>query len=50
MRSFKVYGDGALGSRGAAMRSAYSDRDNHFGAMIFKPKRYTEIAATNCKI
>ena len=44
VRSFKVYGDGALGSRGAAMRKSYSDRDNHFGAMIFKPKRYTEIA------
>jgi predicted amidohydrolase YtcJ len=49
VRSFKVYGDGALGSRGAAMRSAYSDRDNHFGAMIFKPKRYTEIAAQIAK-
>jgi predicted amidohydrolase YtcJ len=44
VRSFKVYGDGALGSRGAAMKKSYSDRDNHFGAMIFEPKRYTEIA------
>tara|TARA_R110001599_G_scaffold144948_2_gene327055 strand:- start:849 stop:2471 length:1623 start_codon:yes stop_codon:yes gene_type:complete len=44
VRSFKVYGDGALGSRGAAMRKPYSDRDNHFGAMIFNPTRYTEIA------
>ena len=44
VRSFKVYGDGALGSRGAAMRKSYSDRDHHFGAMIFKPTRYTEIA------
>ena len=44
VRSFKVYGDGALGSRGAAMRKSYSDRDHHFGAMIFNPKRYTEIA------
>ncbi len=49
VRSFKVYGDGALGSRGAAMKNAYSDRDNHFGAMIFKPKRYTEIAAQIAK-
>ncbi len=45
VRSFKVYGDGALGSRGAAMKTPYSDRHNHYGAMIFKPKRYEEIAA-----
>ncbi len=34
VRSFKVYADGALGSRGAAMREAYSDLPGHFGAMI----------------
>ena len=44
VRSFKVYGDGALGSRGAAMRKSYSDRENHFGALIYEPKRYEEIA------
>lgn len=44
VRSFKVYGDGALGSRGAAMRKPYSDRENHFGALIFPPERYKEIA------
>ncbi|MCG1035832.1 amidohydrolase [Polaribacter sargassicola] len=44
VRSFKVYGDGALGSRGAAMRKPYSDRDNHFGALIYTPERYQEIA------
>ncbi|MEN8775453.1 MAG: amidohydrolase [Polaribacter sp.] len=44
VRSFKVYGDGALGSRGAAMRKPYSDRENHFGALIYAPKRYQEIA------
>lgn len=44
VRSFKVYGDGALGSRGAAMRKSYSDRENHFGALIFPPERYEEIA------
>lgn len=42
--SFKVYGDGALGSRGAAMRKSYSDRENHFGALIYSPERYREIA------
>jgi hypothetical protein len=44
VRSFKVYGDGALGSRGAAMRKPYSDRENHFGALIYSPERYREIA------
>ena len=34
IRSFKVYGDGALGSRGAAMRKEYSDKANHFGALV----------------
>ena len=44
VRSFKVYGDGALGSRGAAMRKPYADRENHFGALIYAPERYNEIA------
>ena len=34
VRSVKVYGDGALGSRGAALKSPYSDQPDHFGAMI----------------
>ena len=34
VRSFKVYADGALGSRGAAMKQSYSDQHNHFGAMV----------------
>ena len=44
VRSFKVYGDGALGSRGAAMKAPYSDRKGHFGALIYKAERYEEIA------
>lgn len=44
VRSFKVYGDGALGSRGAAMRKPYSDRANHYGALIYSPEKYREIA------
>ena len=44
VRSFKIYGDGALGSRGAAMRKPYSDRHNHFGALIYSPERYREMA------
>lgn len=34
VRSFKIYTDGALGSRGAAMRKPYSDQHGHYGAMI----------------
>ncbi|MEL6916701.1 MAG: amidohydrolase [Bacteroidota bacterium] len=33
VRSVKVYADGALGSRGAALRAPYTDQENHFGAM-----------------
>jgi predicted amidohydrolase YtcJ len=36
VRSVKVYGDGALGSRGAALRAPYSDQAGHFGAMSTK--------------
>ena len=34
VRSVKVYGDGALGSRGAALRAPYSDKPGHFGALV----------------
>ena len=42
--SFKVYADGALGSRGAAMREDYSDQDNHRGAMLSTPAQLRELA------
>lgn len=34
VRSVKFYGDGALGSRGAALKEPYSDRDGHYGALL----------------
>jgi len=34
VRSFKIYADGALGSRGAALKESYNDLDNHVGAFI----------------
>ncbi len=34
VRSFKVYADGALGSRGAALKEPYTDQAGHFGAMV----------------
>jgi predicted amidohydrolase YtcJ len=34
VRSFKMYGDGALGSRGACMHKPYSDMPKRFGALL----------------
>jgi hypothetical protein len=44
IRSVKVYGDGALGSRGATLRAAYSDKEGHFGAMITPAKEMEALA------
>ena len=44
VRSFKIYSDGALGSRGAAMREEYSDMPGHFGAMITDAENLEIIA------
>ena len=48
VRSFKVYADGALGSRGAALKEQYKDRHDHFDVMVTpstKLKKYAEIIA-----
>lgn len=34
VQSVKAYADGALGSRGAALKEPYSDQHDHFGAMV----------------
>ena len=34
VRSVKVYGDGALGSRGAVLKKPYTDKWDHYGAMV----------------
>lgn len=44
VRSVKVYGDGALGSRGAAMKASYSDKHNHFGAMVTTSEEVNNLA------
>lgn len=44
VRSVKVYGDGALGSRGAALRAPYSDKHNHYGAMITNSAQLDSLA------
>jgi hypothetical protein len=44
VRSFKFYADGALGSRGAAMRKPYSDLPGHYGAMVNSIQTLQEVA------
>ncbi len=45
VRSVKVYGDGALGSRGAALREHYTDQPGHFGAMVTPVNEIEALAA-----
>lgn len=49
VRSFKIYADGALGSRGAVLKRPYSDRDGHYGAMVTSIDDLANIARTLAK-
>jgi hypothetical protein len=40
----KVYADGALGSRGAALKAPYTDEANHFGAMVISLSDFDNLA------
>lgn len=44
VRSVKVYADGALGSRGAALKEPYSDLNHHHGAYITPPDSLESLA------
>jgi hypothetical protein len=44
--SFKVYADGALGSRGACLLHAYSDQKMHFGFLLHPVADLDEAAST----
>ncbi|HSM63818.1 MAG TPA: amidohydrolase [Gillisia sp.] len=44
VRSVKFYGDGALGSRGAALKEPYSDKANHYGALLSSVEDFKETA------
>ncbi len=44
VRSVKFYGDGALGSRGAALKEEYTDRHGHFGALLSPVSEFKKIA------
>ncbi len=45
VRSFKLYGDGALGSRGACLLEPYTDRPGHSGFLLNQPEHFDSIAA-----
>ncbi|TMI63033.1 MAG: amidohydrolase [Bacteroidetes bacterium] len=44
VRSFKVYGDGALGSRGACLLEPYSDKPKHYGFLLSNPEHFDSVA------
>ncbi|GAA4456068.1 amidohydrolase [Nibrella saemangeumensis] len=43
VRSFKLYADGALGSRGACLRAPYSDRPDTQGFLLLSPKELERV-------
>lgn len=46
VRSFKVYGDGALGSRGASLLADYSDDPGNDGFLLQEAAYYDQLAKT----
>jgi predicted amidohydrolase YtcJ len=49
IRSIKLYIDGALGSRGAALLDPYADMANTNGLLVSKPEHIGEVAARALK-
>jgi hypothetical protein len=49
VRSVKFYADGALGSRGAAMKEPYTDQHDHFGALLSSVEDFKSTAARIAK-
>jgi predicted amidohydrolase YtcJ len=44
VRAVKMYADGALGSRGAAMLAPYSDDPSNVGLLVTRPEHMLEVA------
>jgi predicted amidohydrolase YtcJ len=44
VRAFKVYADGALGSRGACLLQPYADQKNWSGFLLSQQKHFEEVA------
>lgn len=49
VRSVKIYGDGALGSRGAALKNPYHDDPNNYGKLITNPNELKNLASRIAK-
>jgi predicted amidohydrolase YtcJ len=49
IRSVKIYGDGALGSRGAALLEAYSDQPEQHGLLVTQPTQLQQIMQLSIK-
>lgn len=45
VRSFKLYADGALGSRGACLRKPYADRPETSGFLLLSPSELERVTA-----
>lgn len=45
VRGFKVYGDGALGSRGACLLEPYSDQPGYRGFLLSQPEHFDSVAS-----
>ncbi|TXK26893.1 amidohydrolase [Pontibacter qinzhouensis] len=45
VRSFKIYSDGALGSRGASLLHPYHDRPGHYGFLLSSEQEFRDMAA-----
>lgn len=45
VRAFKVYADGALGSRGACLLQPYSDKKDWSGFLLSTPEHFDSVAA-----
>jgi predicted amidohydrolase YtcJ len=44
IKSFKIYGDGALGSRGASLLKPYHDHPDNYGFLLKKPEEFDALA------
>lgn len=49
VRAFKVYADGALGSRGACLLHPYHDRAGSYGFLLSQPEHFDSVAALIAK-
>ena len=44
VRGFKLYGDGALGSRGACLLEPYNDKPGHYGFLLSNASHFDSVA------